>query len=91
MHKLIAKNELRELEVEILSTPVVNFDEVELTGKNGEIIHVLGSHKWQRLETSTDLTPIFGEQFEMESSRLKIDGCYACSDHQLYFRNATFK
>jgi hypothetical protein len=91
MYKLIAKNELREMEVEILSTPSVTFEEIEIPGKDGKIIHIVGSHTWDRIETSTDLTPFFGEQFNMESSRLKIDDCYACSNHQIYFKTATFK
>jgi hypothetical protein len=86
--KLLAKNEFREMEVEITTRPSIIFQEVELIAKDGSFIKILGDHSWNHLETTSDLSDFYGECFDMKSEEWEINTCYVCKDKSIYFKSA---
>jgi len=88
--KMLAKNEFREMEVEIITKPTLHIEELEIATKYGINCNVFvsGNHKWLHLETTTDMSPFYGECFDMKSEEWEINTCYVCKDKSIYFRHA---
>jgi hypothetical protein len=82
-----------EVEIEIINIPKLTFEEVEVMHSDGvSTAWVAGNHTWNRLETIGDLSPLFGQAFNMTSDDWDIDTCYVCVDKKsILFRNATMK
>jgi len=90
--KLKATAENLEMFVEITNIPTVTFEEVEIAHPKGLDCRIAGSHSWNRLETTTDLTPFIGMVFQMENDEWSIQNCLVCKDiTKIYFANAIKK
>lgn len=85
-----AFNQFREIEVNVANEPALTFDTVALASKDHSTIHMAGPHRWNRLQSTTDLSPFFGEEFSLIDSKWSITGCFVCDDKtSIYFKHAT--
>lgn len=90
--KLKATVENLEMFVEVTNEPVVSFEEIEIAHPKGLDAKIQGPHQWNRLITTTDLTPFYGKVFQMENDEWEIHNCVVCRDPtQIYFINAIKK
>lgn len=85
-----AVNQFRELDIELSNEPELIFDTVSIALKDGNSTIIPGPHKWNRLYSTTDLTPFFGESFDIIDSKWWITGCFVCDDKtSIYFSHAS--
>lgn len=90
--KLKATVENLEMFVDVTNSPITIFEEIEIAHPKGLDCKITGSHSWNRLETTTDLTPFFGKVFQMENDEWSIQNCLVCKDTtKIYFANAIKK
>ncbi len=87
--KYVASNVNHTQEVEIKNSPLLTYDELTVPTAYGDIAFVQGSHFWNRLLTDTNMTPLIGQWFDLESEEWKITDCIICIDGSIFFRNAT--
>ena len=78
-----------ELKIEVTNEPVVTFEKIQIATVDDSEAFIAGPHSWNRLESSSDLTPLFGQCFNMTSEKWSLDYCYVCLDKKtIFFRNA---
>lgn len=87
--KFKASNISHTMDVEISNAPTLTFDELAVPTVDGNIAFVAGTHFWNRLLPTTDLTPLVGQWFDLECEEWKITDCIQCVDGSIFFRNAT--
>jgi len=78
-------------DVEVSNEPTLTFDEIAVHTSDGNFAFINGAHFWNRLLTNVDMTPYYGQWFNMESDDWKVDDCIVCIDGSIFFRNATKK
>lgn len=86
--KFVASNINHTQDVEIDNAPVLTFDELAVPTADGNVAFVQGSHFWNRLLTNTDMTPLIGQWFNLQSEQWNITDCILCIDGSIFFRNA---
>jgi hypothetical protein len=90
--KFKATSENLEMFVEITNIPTLTFEQVEIAHPLGYDAFIAGNHTWNRLETTTDLTPFYGRVFQMSNDEWDIHNCVVCKGGtQIYFQNAIQK
>lgn len=79
--------------VEIINEPQLFFEEVEVIMPDGVSTALMASHHWwNRLEATSDLSPVYGTIFKMASEYWELEECWVCADKKsIYYKNAIQK
>lgn len=76
-------------EIVALNTPVANFEEIKIATTDGSDGYVVGNFSWDRLKVDSDLTPLIGKWFDLNSPEWSLSQCIVCEDKKsIFFKHA---
>lgn len=76
--------------VEIINEPELYFEEIGVILEDGKsFAYVAGACHWNKLESKSDLSPVYGKIFKMISPKWEIEECWVCADKKsIFYKNA---
>jgi len=80
-----------EIEIEISNEPIVNFEKLKIATKDGSEAYISCNHKWNLLESTSDLTALIegGLSFNLFSDKWLVKRCWVLEDRKsIYFKDA---
>lgn len=77
----VIDSDVPEIEIEIINVPTVVFEQVEIANQISTITSCIAVNpKWNRLESTSDLSSLYGISFDMISDEFRVESCFVCAD-----------